>query len=249
MATEHSVRRRRLLVLTGTAMAGLAGCPGESGSDSPTETTAQTNRTATGTDTTTRTTTATPTGTETPAGFSDDFSADGLGRYRPVTGSLDPWSVTSKIDDGSALVDTTGGGAASLIAPTADALTWSETGTIGVDLQFGTGAEFRNCKLRVGDLPNGPSTTVLVSPQQLMVSAPNGDLKQGFPQIGADGVHRLTLTFEAGTIAAAVDGNHRIEVGVDESLPEGTVGFGIEAGRSGTGGKTWFDNLDIAVEE
>lgn len=245
MATDHSVRRRRVLALTGAAMAGLAGCPGGSDSDSPTGTTARTNRTETGSDTTAGTT-ATPSATEAPAGFRDDFSAGDLDRYRPVAGSLDQWSVTSKIDGGSALVDTTGNGAASLIAPAADALTWPGTGTISADLQFGTG--FRNCKLRVGDLPNGPSTTVLVSPKQLTVSAPNGDLKQGFPQIGADGVHRLTLTFESGTITAAVDDTHRIDLGIDESLPAGTVGFGIEAGRSGMGGKTWFDNLAIAIE-
>lgn len=243
MATDREVRRRRVIALGGAALASLAGCPGDGDSGSATETT-----TGTATRTATTETRTTPTATDSPARFSDDFTGERLARYRPVSGTLDPWSTTEKIDDGSALVDTTGSGGESLLAPLSDALAWPGTGTISVDVQFGTAPAFRNCKVGIGDVPDGSSTYVQFAPRQLVVSAPNGDLRQEFPEIGPGGVHRLAMTLDDGTITATVDDQHRVELAVDEPLPTGTVAFGIEANPTGDGGKTWFDNLVITAE-
>ena len=240
MASDRTVRRRRLLALGGSVLASLAGCPGAN----ETETTTGTGRDTMGT-TEVATATTTASATESGRGFVDDFSENRLSSYRPVTGSLDPWSVTAQIDDGSALVDTTDDGAEALLAPPPAPLTWPGTGTVGVDIQFGTGSTFRNCKVGLGDVPAGSSTYVQVTPRQIAVSAPNGDFRQRFPDIGDHGVHRLEIELGDEQITAAVDDDYRIELRVDEPLPAGTVAFGIEASPTGTGGKTWFDNLEI----
>jgi len=240
MASDRDLPRRRVLALAVGAIAGLAGCQTDGGSD--TSTTDRTAATGTATDT------ATATETPSPGSFADDFADGALADYRAVTGSLDPWSVTSGIDGGSALVDTTGDGSGSLIAPTAEALTWSGTGTIGVDVQFGTDPSFQNCKLAIGELPDGPSTYVQVTPEQVLVNAPSGEIGQQFPSIGVEGVHRVVVTLRDGTVRVTVDDEHTVETSADQSLPAGTVAFGIEASRAANGGKTWFDNLDVTLE-
>lgn len=247
MASDRDLPRRRVLALCVGAVAGLAGCPGDGGSDRsmPRET-----------DRTTTTEPQLSTGTETaaaietgsPASFADDFADEGLANYRAVIGSLGPWSVTSGIDDSRALVDTTGDGSESLIAPAAEALSWPGTGSVGVDVQFGTDPGFHNCKLAVGDLPAGPSTYVQVAPEQVLVSAPSGDVSQQFPPIGPEGVHRVVVTLRDGSIGVTVDDEHTVQTGAGQSLPAGTVAFGIEASRAADGGRTWFDNLDVVPE-
>lgn len=159
--------------------------------------------------------TTTTTLTERPYSFTDDFAAEDLGGYRAVSGSLDPWALESKVDGASALVDTTGSGERSLIAPTTDALTWTGTGRIATEITFGADDPFQNATLVVGEVASGPRTDVQIQPDQLLLSTPTGDTRQRFPAIG-----------------------------VEEPLPASTVAFGIEAGRGSGGGKTWFDAVD-----
>lgn len=260
MASDREVRRRRVLALTGAAIASLAGCPADQGTetagrsttepatDTPTSTPTDTGTTAsTDTETPSPTDTASPTPTPSPNAFADGFADTDLDRYRAVSGSLDPWSVGDQIDGESALVDTTGDGSASLIAPVEEALSWTGAGTVGVDIQFGTDPAFRNCTLVIGDVPGGASSYIQVTPRQLLVSAPDGTVRQRFPEIGTERVHHIDATLGDGTVAVTVDGEYGIEIDVGERLPAGTVAFGIEADRATTGGKTWFDNLDVSV--
>lgn len=244
MAPERELRRRRVLALSAAAVTGLAGCPAGEGTDTAVETDART-RSQTESPTESPTETATPDHTDQPHTFSDDFSAGDLSAYRAVRGSLDPWGI----DDERALVDTTGTGNESLIAPATDALAWTGTGQISIDIRFGADQELQNCKLLIGAIDGGPSSYVQVDPSQILVSAPGGDTRQAFPELGVEERYTVEVSLTGGSLSVVVDGEHEVEMAVEEPLPTGTVAFGIEAGRRDTGGKTWFDEIDVSADE